>query len=59
MERGWSRQSFGGVGGMAGVSRCGAPIERLYLWDQLLDGADSLEAYRQEDPSTVEVDDLD
>ena len=56
----WSRQSFGGAGGAAGVSRCGAShCETIPLGSVVgQDGADSLAAYRQEDPMTTEVDDL-
>ena len=56
----WSRQSFGGAGGAAGVSRCGAShCETIPLGSVVgQDGADSLVAYRQEDPTTKEVDDL-
>ena len=56
----WSRQSFGGSGGAAGVSRCGAShCETIPLGSVVgQDGADSLAAYRQEDPTTKEVDDL-
>ena len=56
----WSRQSFGGAGGAAGVSRCGASYcETIPLGSVVgQDGADSLAAYRQEDPTTKEVDDL-
>ena len=62
-----SRQSFGGPGGVAGASRCGASQVETIPSGSVVgqDGADSLEVsahmfyhmYRQEDPSTVEVKD--
>ena len=64
-----SRQSFGGLGGVAGASRCGASQVETIPSGSVVgqDGANSLEVsahmfyhmYRQEDPSTVEVKDRD